>query len=257
MDRDTKAIAQASAAAGVAVRDMGQTTPVILLIEDEAAIADNVIYALTTEGYGVEWRATANEGLALFQRAKPALVILDVGLPDLNGFELLQKLRQRDSTPIIFLTARSDEVDRVVGLEMGADDYVTKPFSPRELTARVRAVLRRYSAPQREEGATPMGADNGPFQVDSLRCQIHYRDTPLTLSRYEYRLLKILLEHPGRVYSRETLLHLAWDYPDHSLDRTVDTHIKTLRAKLREVDPSCQVIKTHRGMGYSLDIAST
>jgi two-component system catabolic regulation response regulator CreB len=159
---------------------------------------------------------------------------------------------------VIFLTARTSEIDRVVGLELGADDYVPKPFSPRELCARVRTVLRRVArSAGAESPAPPIGTPrvrppSGPFEVDDERKTIRYRGRPLDLSRYEYRLLKLFVERPGRVYSRDDLLVQVWDDPASSLDRTVDAHVKQLRAKLRAVDPNADAIQTHRGLGYSL-----
>ncbi|MFO1352660.1 MAG: two-component system response regulator CreB, partial [Gammaproteobacteria bacterium] len=188
-------------------------------------------------------------------RAQPlALIVLDVGLPDTQGFELFRGLRQITQAPVIFLTARGGEIDRVVGLEIGADDYITKPFSPRELTARVRAVLRR--AQHRTDPAAPRAESSMPFSLDEAAYEIRYFGQLLELSRYEYRLLKILIAHPRRVYSREMLLELAWDDPEESFDRTVDTHIKTLRAKLRAVRDDLNPIKTHRSLGYSLSLES-
>jgi two-component system catabolic regulation response regulator CreB len=221
--------------------------PLVLLIEDEQAIADSVVYALATEGFEPHWCDTGAAGLHACREQTPDLILLDIGLPDGNGFELFQQLRRDTLIPIIFLTARSEEIDRVVGLEMGADDYISKPFSPRELTARVRAVLRRAV----DTSATALKLD---FQIDAERLQIRYRDEVLALSRYEYRLLKLLIEHPERVFSREQLLQQVWEHPEHSLDRTVDTHIKTLRAKLRDRDPAANPIKTHRGVGYSFSL---
>jgi len=223
----------------------------ILLIEDEPAIADTVVYALNTEGFEPIWRMTGQEGLTAFQDYQPALVILDIGLPDANGFELCRELRNQAPVPVIFLTARADEVDRVVGLEIGADDYVVKPFSPRELTARVKAVLRRTAVTEAESGEE-YAVQTTTFSIDEEQYRISYWGQPLTLSRYEFRLLQILLKHPNRVYSRETLLSLVWDDPDSSFDRTVDTHIKTIRAKLRAIRSDANPIKTHRGFGYSL-----
>jgi len=175
--------------------------------------------------------------------------VLDVGLPDMNGFELFKRLQQLDaSLPVIFLTARSSEIDRVVGLELGADDYIGKPFSPRELVARVRTVLRR------SQRAAPVAVKSAPaaFAVDDEKKTIRFRGRTLDLSRTEYRLLKVLVERPGRVYSRDELMQRAWDDPASAFDRTVDAHIKALRAKLREVDETADPISTHRGMGYSL-----
>jgi two-component system, OmpR family, catabolic regulation response regulator CreB len=225
--------------------------PRILLIEDESAIADTVVYALRTEGFDPEWQATAADGLHALDRCEPALIILDVGLPDASGFDVCRQIRRQRQTPVLFLTARAEEVDRVVGLELGADDYVVKPFSPRELTARVRAILRRN--PSGAMTARQQAPSLSLFTVDESRLSIHYCGAPLQLTRYEYRLLKTLIAHPGRVYTREQLLQLAWDHPEHRLDRTVDTHIKTLRAKLQAVDPARDPIRTHRGIGYSLD----
>ncbi len=220
----------------------------ILVIEDESAIADTVVYALETEGFNTVWCNTGELGISEFRATRPTLVILDIGLPDLNGFDVYREIQKAGPIPVIFLTARSGEVDRIVGLEMGADDYVVKPFSPRELTARVRAVLRRLSA------GTP-ATSNTPFEVDEERVQISYCGQVLDLSRYEYRLLKTLIDAPERVFSREQLLQRAWDHPEHSLERTVDTHIKTLRAKLREVTPERDPIRTRRGLGYFLTLS--
>jgi two-component system catabolic regulation response regulator CreB len=149
--------------------------------------------------------------------------------------------------PVVFVTARKDEIDRVVGLEIGADDYVVKPFTPRELTARIRAILRRT-----QTSAAAPAEPAAVFAVDEERCEIRYHGTPLQLSRYEFRLLKVLIQKPGRVYSRDQLMELAWEEPDTALDRTVDAHIKTLRAKLRAVRDDEDPIRTHRGLGYSL-----
>ncbi|MBW3566932.1 MAG: two-component system response regulator CreB, partial [Proteobacteria bacterium] len=178
---------------------------------------------------------------------KADLLILDVGLPDMNGFEVCKQLRRFSDVPVIFLTARGDEVDRVVGLEIGADDYVVKPFSPREVVARVKTILRRRMPPMIRE-ALQVGA----FVVDEARASIAFRGVVLELTRYEYRLLKTLITEPGRVFDRDALMGAAWEHPDVSLERTVDTHIKQLRAKLKAIDPSVAPIRTHRGLGYSL-----
>ena len=223
--------------------------PAIVLIEDEPSIAQTVLYALRTENFRPIWCATGNEGIAAVESEQPVLVILDIGLPDQSGFGVYRRIQAITPVPVIFLTARGEEIDRVAGLEMGADDYVTKPFSPRELTARVRAVLRRLAG---EPAATN---DTTPFTVDVDRLQIAYYGRVLALSRYEYRVLKILIDHPGYVFSREQLLERAWEAPEHRLDRTIDTHIKMLRAKLRAVRPDKNAIKTHRGIGYSLNLS--
>lgn len=223
----------------------------ILVVEDEPSIADNITYALSTDGFDPIWKGTGKEARETLSGGDIALVILDVGLPDINGFDLLREIRKTSDVPLIVVTARSDEVDRVVGLEIGADDYIVKPFSPRELTARVRTVLRRSSAyensPVEEEKGSSL-----PFRVDEKRHCISYYDKPLDLSRYEFRLLRLLIANPGRVYSREQLMTLVWEDPEMSLDRTVDTHIKTIRGKLKIIRPDEDPIITHRGVGYSL-----
>ncbi|MDH4114560.1 MAG: two-component system response regulator CreB [Burkholderiaceae bacterium] len=224
--------------------------PRILVVEDEPAIADTIVYALSTDGFEPHWCATGGAALEAARAQPCALAVLDVGLPDINGFELFKQLQQIDrGLPAIFLTARSSEIDRVVGLELGADDYIAKPFSPRELVARVRSVLRR--AQRRAPIEHPPGTA-GRFDVDDERKAIRFRGRALDLSRTEYRLLKVLIERPGRVFSRDELMERAWDDPASAFDRTVDAHVKALRAKLRDVAPDDDPIVTHRGLGYSL-----
>lgn len=221
----------------------------ILVIEDEPAIADTILYALKTEGFLLTWCGTGEEGLRALTSEGADLIVLDVGLPDQNGFELCKSIRRISSVPVIFLTARTGEIDRVVGLEIGGDDYIPKPFSPRELTARVKAVLRRAATPEEKQDHTP---PISPFFVDPERMRITYFGELLELSRYEFRILEILLRRPGWVYSREKLMELVWEAPESSMDRTVDTHIKTIRAKLRHIKPDIDPIQTHRGVGYSM-----
>ncbi len=223
--------------------------PRILIVEDEPGIADTLQYALRTDGFDPAWAATGEEALAQLRDGVPALLILDVGLPDMNGFELFKRLREVADVPVVFLTARSDEIDRVVGLELGADDYVPKPFSPRELVARVRSVLRRAAKVPAAPAPNPAPA---PLQIDEGRRQIRFYGRPLELSRYEYGLLKTLAERPGHVFSRDALLERVWDDPGESFDRTVDAHVKTLRAKMKQVAPLLDPIRTHRGAGYAL-----
>jgi two-component system catabolic regulation response regulator CreB len=232
--------------------------PRILIVEDEPGIADTLQYALRTDGFEPLWAATGEEALQKMA-AQPALVILDVGLPDINGFELFKKLREQGDVPVVFLTARSDEIDRVVGLELGADDYVPKPFSPRELVARVRSILRRTAKAPASAApvvATAAAVSATPISIDDGRRQIRFYGRLLELSRYEYGLLKTLASRPGHVFTRDTLLERVWDDPGESLDRTVDAHVKTLRAKMKMVAPTLDPIRTHRGMGYSLDVGS-
>ncbi|MDB5801932.1 MAG: two-component regulatory system, response regulator protein [Rhodocyclales bacterium] len=221
--------------------------PQILIVEDEPAIADTLCYSLRSEGYAPEWVATGEAALNAVG-IDTALVILDVGLPDLSGFEVCRRLRARpDSPPVMFLTAHSEEIDRVLGFEIGADDYVLKPFSPRELVARVRVILRRHG-----NGNTTSKAATETLQLDEAGARVKWCGLPLPLTRFEYLLLRHLMGQPGRVFSREQLLDAVWGNERDSTDRTVDTHIKTLRAKLRAASPEADPILTHRGMGYSL-----
>ncbi len=223
------------------------TGPRILVVDDEPAIADTVVYALATDGFAPLWVGSGEAALAAANADTFALAIVDIGLPDINGFDLFRQLTAAiPGLPVIFLTARTGEIDRVVGLELGADDYVPKPFSPRELVARVRTVLRRT-----QRTAAPASVST-VFAVDDERKLIRFRGSALDLSRIEYRLLKVLIERPGRVFSRDELMQRAWDDPGAAFDRTVDAHIKTLRAKLRAIAPDEDPIVTHRGMGYSL-----
>lgn len=218
----------------------------ILIVEDELAIADTLLFALTSEGFTARRVALAGEALDLLRAQDTDLVILDVGLPDMTGFEACKALRRFSQVPVMFLTARAEEVDRVVGLEIGADDYVVKPFSPREVVARVRAILKRSTA------AIPAARPEvGEFHVDAERLQIHFCGQLLKLTALEFRLLQQLLSQPERVQSRERLLAALGIGANAGYERNIDTHIKALRAKLREVQPEREPIQTHRGFGYS------
>jgi two-component system catabolic regulation response regulator CreB len=228
--------------------------PRILIVEDDPGIADVLVYALNADGFEPHRFATGTDALAALPQLQPALVLLDIGLPDGNGIDVFQRIRApRPAPPVVFLTARSEEIDRVVGLELGADDYVAKPFSPRELLARVRTILRRSQrAPESATAPAPAPAPSLPFEVDTERQRIRFYGQALELSRYEYGLLRTLVARPGRVYSRDELLTLVWDQHAESLDRTVDAHVKTLRAKLKAIAPHAEPIRTHRGSGYAL-----
>jgi two-component system catabolic regulation response regulator CreB len=224
--------------------------PKVLIIEDEAAIADTLVYALKTDGFEPVWHTTGQDGRRRLAVGDIALIVLDIGLPDISGLEVCKQIRRESAVPIMFLTARAEEIDRVVGLEIGADDYLVKPFSPRELTARVKAILRRTAR-------TEPAADNPPtvaavFRIDTTRMAISYLGTPLELSRSEFNVLATLVKHPGRIFSRDELMNLAWENPEACLDRTVDAHIKNIRGKLRAVDPKRDPIETRRGFGYGL-----
>lgn len=260
---------------------MHGTLPLILVVEDEPGIAETIHYALASDGFAPEVCASAREAIERFTAEQPALAILDVGLPDMSGFELLRRLQELPggkSVPMLFLTARASEIDRVVGLELGADDYIAKPFSPRELVARVRTILRRsqrasseptlaqghahqasavpasgLTSASMEESGPVSSTTTSPFALDEDRRLIRYYGQPLALSRYEYGLLATLIQRPGRVFSRTELLERVWDDPGESFDRTVDAHVKTLRAKLRAVQDSEDPIRTLRGIGYALN----
>ena len=222
----------------------------ILVIEDEQSIADTVIHSIEREGYAAVWCERGLPGLERVKAGDCALVVLDIGLPDISGFELCKAIRAVSDVPVIFLTARDDEIDKIVGLEIGADDYITKPFSPRELAARIKTVLRRSESPAKTS-AEKTSPGHG-LVIDPLKLQAFFDGRRLDLTRYEFSLLSLLAAHPGRVYSRETIMDAVWGGDSPSLDRTVDAHVKSLRAKFREIDGSLDPILTLRGMGYAL-----
>lgn len=234
---------------GYAAR-MNATAPAVLVVEDETAIADTVLYALRSEGYQARHCALGSQALQLLRTETVDVVVLDVGLPDLSGFEVCRALRAFSQVPVIFLTARNDEIDRILGLELGADDYMAKPFSPRELVARVRARLRRAVAPEQAQG----WQQHGRFAIDRDGRRIRYGEQLLDLTRYEYALLAALLQRPGAILSRAQLMDRGWDSDADSADRTVDTHVKTLRGKLRAAGADPDPIRTHRGVGYALEV---
>ena len=233
----------------------------ILIVEDEREIADSVEYALTAAGMQVCRCETAGQAQHTLSETGFDLCILDIGLPDANGIEVLKQWRQQPSSyqemPVIVLTARNEEIERIVGLEVGADDYVCKPFSPRELVARVKVILKRASA----SGASSISKQNtapedilSPFQEDQNRFEISYRGNDLKLTRSEYLLLAHLLQQPGRVFSRRQLIEATFSSSHPSDDRAIDTHIKGLRAKIKLQNPHKDHIKTHRGFGYSIEL---
>ncbi len=221
----------------------------VLLVEDELAIADAALYALKAEGYAVEHCLLGRDGVTRVRDGGIDVVILDIGLPDMTGFDACREIRTFSGVPVIFLTARDGETDKVLGLELGADDYMVKPFSPRELVARVRARLRRAAAPAAAETGW---RETGAFAHDPAGQRIRFAGHELVLTRYEYRLLAVLLARPGAILSRERLMADVWHDAPETVDRTVDTHVKTLRAKLRAVDAGADPIHTHRSLGYSL-----
>lgn len=216
----------------------------MLVVEDEPAIAELVALYLRRDGFGVQVESSGDAALAAVRSLSPVAVVLDVGLPGMNGIEVCRALRAAgDWTPVLFVTARDDEVDRLLGLELGADDYITKPFSPRELALRVRTVLRRSS-----------GVASEVLQVGSVRLDVGERrafagSSEVSLTSTEFSLLAYLMKHPRQVFSREQLLSAVWGYASVAGTRTVDVHIAQLRAKFGDLSP----IRTVRGVGYSAD----
>lgn len=220
----------------------------ILVVDDEASIRELLAFNLKKNGYHVETAADGRDALAKAQKAD--LVLLDIMLPEIDGFEVCRRLKSSPQTsgiPIIMLTAKAEEIDRVLGLEMGADDYVVKPFSMRELIARVKAVLRR----SHKDGKTKEDVLTiGPLRIDFSSYQVCLHDEPVALTPKEYELLKLLVTNPGRAFSRDELLERIWGYEYYGDTRTVDVHIRHLRAKLAAAPEVSDAIETIRGVGY-------
>lgn len=224
--------------------------PHVLLVEDEPAIADTLVYALETECFQVTHSLTGAAALEAVACAAIDFAILDIGLPDMTGLEICKALRETTNIPVLFLTARDAEVDRILGLELGGDDYVTKPFSPREVVARVRAILRRSQSST--PAAVPVKNETRGLGHDSATMRIHCAGKMLDLTAHEYKLLLVRMEKPGRVFTRDQLLDHAWVDPGAVTDRTIDAHVKSIRAKLRIASPGAELfIETRRGLGYS------
>jgi len=226
----------------------------ILVVDDEETLVRLITYNLTKEGFSTVAAYDGNEVEALAVKENPDLIILDLMLPGKNGLEICSDLRRQSiKTPIIMLTARDDEIDRVLGLELGADDYVTKPFSVRELTARVKAVLRRNRdkvEPQVTDGQVIIGS----FVVKPEKYEIYHQDKLLDLTLKEYELLELLLRNKGRVLKRDYLLEVLWDYPDSVTTRVLDVHVSKLREKIEKDSRNPQYIKTVRGIGYKFEV---
>ncbi len=220
----------------------------VLVVDDEPPIVESVAYSLTKEGYHVLTASDGDRCMELARTQTPDLIILDVMLPSANGFDICKAIRKNNSTPIIMLTARAEETDRVVGLELGADDYLTKPFSMRELMARVKTVLRRANA---NEAPVQAELRAGDLYIDSSRHETQIRGQRVQLSPKEFQLLSFLASHGGRVFTRQQLLDRVWGTESFVEERTVDVHVRWLREKI-EVDPSCpKFLRTVRGVGYS------
>jgi DNA-binding response OmpR family regulator len=227
----------------------------VAIIEDEAELAALLEYNLTRHGLLTRVISSSKGALEQLESWKPDLVILDVMLPDGDGFDLCRRMRKNASigrTPVIFLTARSDEVDRVLGLEIGGDDYVTKPFSPRELMARVKAHLRRGEPDEGQEAATEL-LRLGPFTLDRAAHRLSLRDEELALTSTEFRLLEFFLTHPGRAYSREQLLEEVWGQQHYVSPRTVDVHVRRLRERIEDQPDDPRHLTTVRGFGYRFE----
>lgn len=216
----------------------------VVIVEDERTIAELERLYLTQAGFGVHLATDGAQGLADIRRLAPVAVIIDVGLPGMDGTEVVRRLRaEQNWVPVVFVTAHDSEIDRVVGLELGADDYLTKPFSPRELVARVKGLVRRAATP-----STPTVRRAGRVELDERARRVMVDGAAVNLTTTEFDLLAHLLAHPDQVFSREQLLSSVWGVADYSGSRTVDVHIGQLRAKLGEPDP----IRTVRGVGYAL-----
>ena len=222
----------------------------ILLVDDEEPVQKLLTYPLEREGYRVVPARNGQEALDLFASESPDLVVLDITLPRLDGLEVCKRLRARSTVPIIMLTARDEELDKVVGLELGADDYITKPFSIREFRSRVRALLRRAKLPPYQgEGGDEVISTDG-LEIDLARRTVEVGDTPVQLTYVEFELLRTLAAAPGRVFSRRMLLEELWGGAEYREPRTIDVHVRHLREKLERDPAEPEFIHTVRGVGY-------
>lgn len=231
--------------------------PTVFLIEDEPAIADTILYALRTEGFEAHHSQTGLDGIDWLQKNECDFLVLDIGLPDILGFDVCKQVREFSQVPILFLTARDSEIDQVLGLELGADDYVTKPFSPRAVVARIRAILRRaggITVPLEVPQSAPI-KESAFLHHDAEAMSVTCLGQVLNLTAHEYKILALFLEQPGRTFTRDQILMQAWEDPGSAMDRTIDAHIKTLRAKIRQAAPDHDdPIQTRRGLGYCLSL---
>lgn len=219
----------------------------ILIVDDEESIVELLEFNLSQAGFKIMSTKDGYEGLQLAKQEKPDLIILDIMLPGLDGLEICRLLRKETSTPILMLTARKTESDKVIGFELGADDYLTKPFSPRELIARIKAVLRRTG----NEGLSPeKPLERGGLVINSSKHEVYSNGVKIDLTLKEFELLKLLATHPGRVFTREYLLERLWDDGIYSDTRTIDVHIRHLREKVEANPGNPDYIQTVRGMGY-------
>ncbi|WP_053961094.1 response regulator [Sulfobacillus thermosulfidooxidans] len=222
----------------------------VLVVDDEKAIVELVAYNLRREGFDVLTEYDGQQGLKRALQDKPDLVVLDVMLPGLSGLDVCRSIRHETDIPVIMLTARKDELDRILGLELGADDYVTKPFSPRELVARVKAILRRVKRPADKDTTEPEVVEHYGLKIEFDKREVLLDGTPLPLTFTEFELLSILAKNPGRAFTRDDLLVKVWGQDFFGDARTVDVHIRHLREKLQEDLQSPRFIETVRGVGY-------
>ena len=225
----------------------------ILVVDDEQAIADIIKFNFEREGYGVDIAKDGLEALNFVKDNTYSLILLDIMMPKLNGFDTLKEIRKSHKTPVIMLTAREDEVDKVLVLELGADDYVVKPFSIRELIARVKAVLRRFGPPTEEEGSEDEIITVGELEIDINKYEVKKNGKIIDLTLREFELLKFLSSNPGVVFSREELLEKVWEYEYYGDIRTVDVTIRRLREKVEDTSKDYKYILTKRGVGYYFD----
>jgi DNA-binding response OmpR family regulator len=220
----------------------------VLVVEDDPRISDVLEYALKADGHEVQTAQRGREAAEIARRSSPGLIVLDVGLPDIDGFEVCRMIRTFSEVPVIFLTSRTDEIDRVVGLEIGGDDYVVKPFSPRELLARIKAIRRRNDRPElsRPKEPTENRLRYGPITINPEKFRVDCDGREIVLTAQEFKLLELLVKHPGRVFTREQVLNRAWGDGGLVADRTIDVHVKSLRRKFGKFE----FIETVRGIGY-------
>lgn len=226
----------------------------LLLVDDEQHIADVVVYIMEENGFDVAVALDGDTGLRKFKEGRPDLVILDLNLPGMSGLDLFKEMRRlRPEAPVVMLTSRGEEIDRVLGLELGADDYVTKPFSPRELAARVKAVLRRTEKPV--EAGAERRLTHGPIELDEASFSLTYFGKHLPLTRAEFKFVESLVRHPARVFTRDMLIERIYDGEHVVTDRSIDAYVKRLRKKFAEIRKTIDPIETVHGLGYKLNEA--
>ena len=235
---------------------MAESSPVVLIVEDEVSFVEALVVGLKREGFLVKVARDGAEALSLFDAVRPDLILLDVMLPKVSGIDVCRELRRKSQVPIIMVTAKGAEIDTVVGLEVGADDYVSKPYRLRELVARMRSVLRRVPRPVDEDANGGEAMEVGDVRLDPQRHEVFVRGEPVSLPLKEFELLELLLANAGRVLPRETLIDRIWG-PHYVGDtKTLDVHVKRLRSKIEETPSSPSRIVTIRGLGYKFDVPS-